>query len=145
MLMLLLNFYNFLCFISKEICCNLLFNLILFYLISLLYWYNIVILSRLFIRTMTHVILILMNQKNKITAILTWCVFFLFNLWTQGLATVCRGTTNDKIHFIFNMYDVSHDNTGESADIKTDREIYHFNNDRNIIYGVSILIIHLSL
>ena len=30
----------------------------------------------------------------------------------QGLATVCRGTTNDKIQFIFNMYDVSHDNTG---------------------------------
>ena len=28
------------------------------------------------------------------------------------MATVCRGTTNDKIQFIFNMYDVSHDNTG---------------------------------
>ena len=33
----------------------------------------------------------------------------------QGLATVCRGTTNDKIHFIFNMYDVSHDNTGTTS------------------------------
>ena len=88
---------------------------------SLLTRYSIVILSRLSIRT--HVILILMNEENVITAIITWCVFFLSYLWTQGLATVCRGTTNDKIHFIFNMYDVSHDNTGELAEIKTDIEI----------------------
>lgn len=41
-----------------------------------------------------------------------------FEEFIQGLAIVCRGTKNDKIHFIFNMYDVSHDQTGMKALLK---------------------------
>lgn len=42
-----------------------------------------------------------------------------FDEFIVGLATVCRGTLNDKIHFIFNMYDVSHDNTVSKQELTT--------------------------
>lgn len=36
-----------------------------------------------------------------------------------GLAHVCRGTADEKIHFIFNMYDTSHDNTVSKQELTT--------------------------
>eukprot|EP01031_Cornospumella_fuschlensis_P025507 gene25507-30794_t len=37
--------------------------------------------------------------------------FISFEEFITGLGQVCRGSADEKIHFIFNMYDVSHDNT----------------------------------
>eukprot|EP00428_Durinskia_dybowskii_P061805 CAMPEP_0170369566 /NCGR_PEP_ID=MMETSP0117_2-20130122/8050_1 /TAXON_ID=400756 /ORGANISM="Durinskia baltica, Strain CSIRO CS-38" /LENGTH=1024 /DNA_ID=CAMNT_0010624291 /DNA_START=209 /DNA_END=3283 /DNA_ORIENTATION=+ len=42
-----------------------------------------------------------------------------FDEFILGLATVCRGSIDDKIHFVFNMYDVSHDNTVSKQDLTT--------------------------
>jgi Ca2+-binding EF-hand superfamily protein len=42
-----------------------------------------------------------------------------FEEFITGLAIVCRGTQNEKIHFLFNMYDVSHDNTVSKAELAT--------------------------
>lgn len=42
-----------------------------------------------------------------------------FDEFITGLATVCRGTPDDKIHFVFNMYDVSHDNTVSKQELST--------------------------
>eukprot|EP01039_Chlorochromonas_danica_P007127 gene7127-7880_t len=42
-----------------------------------------------------------------------------FEEFIIGLATACRGTADDKIHFIFNMYDVSHDNTVSKQELST--------------------------
>ena len=36
-----------------------------------------------------------------------------------GLATLCRGTTDDKIRFLFDMYDVSEDDTVSKAEFGT--------------------------
>lgn len=40
-----------------------------------------------------------------------------FDEFVSGLAIVCRGTLDDKIHFIFNMYDVSHDKSISKQDL----------------------------
>ena len=42
-----------------------------------------------------------------------------FNEFICGLATVCRGSIDDKIHFIFDMYDVSHDKTVSKQELTT--------------------------
>lgn len=42
-----------------------------------------------------------------------------FEEFITGLATVCRGSVDDKIHFVFNMYDVSHDNTVSKQELST--------------------------
>lgn len=42
-----------------------------------------------------------------------------FEEFISGLATVCRGTIDDKIHFVFNMYDVSHDSTVSKQELST--------------------------
>jgi serine/threonine protein kinase/Ca2+-binding EF-hand superfamily protein len=42
-----------------------------------------------------------------------------FDEFITGLATVCRGTLDDKIHFVFNMYDVSHDSTVSKQELST--------------------------
>jgi serine/threonine protein kinase/Ca2+-binding EF-hand superfamily protein len=42
-----------------------------------------------------------------------------FDEFIMGLATVCRGTTDEKVHFVFNMYDVSHDNTVSKQELST--------------------------
>lgn len=47
------------------------------------------------------------------------CGFIDFEEFITGLATVCRGTADDKIHFVFNMYDVSHDNTVSKQELTT--------------------------
>lgn len=36
-----------------------------------------------------------------------------------GLSKVCRGSIDDKIHFLFDMYDVSHDKTVSKAELST--------------------------
>lgn len=36
-----------------------------------------------------------------------------------GLAVACRGTKDEKIHFIFNMYNVSHDNKISKQELST--------------------------
>mmetsp|Transcript_655 Transcript_655/g.682 ORF Transcript_655/g.682 Transcript_655/m.682 type:complete len:883 (-) Transcript_655:908-3556(-) len=45
--------------------------------------------------------------------------FIDFDEFINGLATVCRGSKDDKIHFVFNMYDVSHDNTVSKQELTT--------------------------
>jgi Ca2+-binding EF-hand superfamily protein/predicted Ser/Thr protein kinase len=45
--------------------------------------------------------------------------FIGFEEFITGLATACRGTVDDKIHFVFNMYDVSHDNTVSKQELTT--------------------------
>lgn len=42
-----------------------------------------------------------------------------FDEFVTGLAIMCRGTLDDKIHFLFNMYDVSHDNTVSKQELST--------------------------
>lgn len=42
-----------------------------------------------------------------------------FDEFIIGLSTVCRGSKDDKIHFVFNMYDVSHDNTVSKQELTT--------------------------
>ena len=42
-----------------------------------------------------------------------------FDEFIIGLAIVCRGTSDEKIHFIFNMYDVSHDNSVSRQELTT--------------------------
>eukprot|EP01033_Poteriospumella_lacustris_P010146 gene10146-7236_t len=42
-----------------------------------------------------------------------------FDEFIMGLATVGRGSTDDKIHFVFNMYDVSHDSTVSKQELST--------------------------
>ena len=42
-----------------------------------------------------------------------------FDDFIIGLSTVCRGSKDDKIRFVFNMYDVSHDNTVSKQDLTT--------------------------
>lgn len=39
--------------------------------------------------------------------------------FVTGLAVCSRGSTDDKIHFIFNMYDTSHDNTVSKEELAT--------------------------
>lgn len=45
--------------------------------------------------------------------------FIDFDDFIIGLATVCRGSLDDKIHFIFNMYDISHANTVSKQELST--------------------------
>lgn len=45
--------------------------------------------------------------------------FIDFDEFVTGLATVCRGTLDDKIHFIFDMYDVSHDKSVSKQELAT--------------------------
>lgn len=42
-----------------------------------------------------------------------------FEEFITGLAQVCRGSIDDKIHFLFNMYDLSHQNTVSKAELST--------------------------
>jgi Ca2+-binding EF-hand superfamily protein len=45
--------------------------------------------------------------------------FIDFEEFIVGLAIVCRGNSDEKVHFIFNMYDVSHDNTVSRQELTT--------------------------
>lgn len=45
--------------------------------------------------------------------------FIDFDEFVTGLASVCRGTLDDKIHFIFDMYDVSHDKSVSKQELAT--------------------------
>jgi Ca2+-binding EF-hand superfamily protein len=42
-----------------------------------------------------------------------------FDEFIIGLSIVCRGSNDDKIHFVFNMYDISHDNTVSKQELTT--------------------------
>jgi Ca2+-binding EF-hand superfamily protein len=42
-----------------------------------------------------------------------------FDEFIIGLSTVCRGTPDDKIHFVFNMYDVSRNSTVSKQELTT--------------------------
>ena len=45
--------------------------------------------------------------------------FIDFDEFLIGLAIVCRGNSDEKVHFIFNMYDISHDNTVSRQELTT--------------------------
>ena len=45
--------------------------------------------------------------------------FIDFEEFIVGLAVVCRGNSDEKVHFIFDMYDVSHDNTVSRQELTT--------------------------
>lgn len=42
-----------------------------------------------------------------------------FDEFVTGLSTICRGSTDDKIHFLFDMYDVSDDHTVSKDEFAT--------------------------
>ena len=42
-----------------------------------------------------------------------------FDEFVTGLATVCRGSLDEKIHFIFKMYDVSNDKSVDKQELET--------------------------
>ncbi len=67
--------------------------------------------------------------------------FIDFEEFITGLATVCRGTADDKIHFVFNMYDVSHDNTVSKQELTTllnhiPKEAFHHNHQSPSSHGL---------
>jgi Ca2+-binding EF-hand superfamily protein len=39
--------------------------------------------------------------------------------FVTGLAIICRGSMDDKIHFLFAMYDVSHENCVSKGELAT--------------------------
>lgn len=45
--------------------------------------------------------------------------FIDFDDFIIGLSRVCRGTQDDKIHFIFDMYDIAHDNSVSKEELTT--------------------------
>lgn len=42
-----------------------------------------------------------------------------FDEFISGLSIACRGTLDEKIHFIFSMYNVSHDNKVSKQELST--------------------------
>lgn len=60
------------------------------------------------------------------------CGIISFDDFIIGLSIVCRGTEDEKIHFLFNMYDVGHDNRISKQELTTllnhiPHEIFHPN------------------
>ena len=45
--------------------------------------------------------------------------FIDFDHFIIGLSTICRGSQDEKIHFIFNMYDISHDQSISKQEMTT--------------------------